>query len=735
MSFRFNRESIVFTVGLWAVRIVALSLSVGGLIYIISHPEDLRPLSVPVKEPKVTTVRDEEPQAAAGQNKIPADQEKPLLSPGGKVRSTKPPKASATKGATDLDGEKLPEEGSQITSAPESKRQPASSPPSPPSQIVPRASATATPTPLPRESSLPSPTPSTSPAEDELDTPAPPASAHGASPSPLPPGTSVTPPPPQAKKKGNAVKRFFKWLVNLFRRKKDAEPEPDFPRETPRVAVEADPAVLTICPDSDIAPQMKVHLKATVKNLDATKLRFSWYVTDGSIEGKGPEVSWDLASALPGTYTVVASAGYCHEKDVPGCNGAAEFQVTVRACPPPSPTPFFPPSPSPTPTPTPFSAPTPIPIDTFVYTSPNDYKARLDNFAHQLQNSPGAQGYIIIYGTCAGRADRITTSSREYLVNTRGIDPARIVVIDGGCHETNRVELWEVMSGALAPAANPTRTCQPCTIPVDADGAETPSPSPTPTPTPGETPTPPRNLDKELKERDHVTIRYPVSLCYRSNAHITVTYDRKTGEIKVDRVETGNNANISIIPAPPPGTSGPVTLAVPGAEVYATAKLVAQGFDITDTIGPATLPLGEVPVGGAQWKWQIKPKSFNTGDQNVNVNIALEFRDKQTGAAVKTWPNWVNEDFAIKVSILTNGETATVSAICLAVFAALFGTTWKVIGLLSAVLVASPRNVFNIWAKNIGQVGENNRIENLTQAAPGEEPKGEAESEEEEQQE
>jgi hypothetical protein len=48
------------------------------------------------------------------------------------------------------------------------------------------------------------------------------------------------------------------------------------------------------------------------------------------------------------------------------------------------------------------------------------------------------------------------------------------------------------------------------------------------------------------------------------------------------------------------------------------------------------------------------------------------------------------------------------------------------------VLVA-PRNVFNIWARNIGQVGDNNTIDRLTQEAGDEGPKdGQDEKEEQE---
>ncbi|MER3429188.1 MAG: hypothetical protein C4334_14065, partial [Pyrinomonas sp.] len=89
----------------------------------------------------------------------------------------------------------------------------------------------------------------------------------------------------------------------------------------------------------------------------------------------------------------------------------------------------------------------------------NDEKARLDNFAIQLQNQPGAQGYIIAYGGRRGRAGealRRAERAKDYLVNTRGIEAGRIVTVDGGYRETLTVELWIVPQGAEPPTPTPT---------------------------------------------------------------------------------------------------------------------------------------------------------------------------------------------------------------------------------------------------------------------------------------
>jgi hypothetical protein len=93
-------------------------------------------------------------------------------------------------------------------------------------------------------------------------------------------------------------------------------------------------------------------------------------------------------------------------------------------------------------------------FDEFGELARDDEKARLDNFAIELQNSPGTQGYIIAYG---GRNKRFGTGrqrgdrQRDYLVNTRGIDASRVVVIDGGSRDTGSTQLWIVPAGATPP--------------------------------------------------------------------------------------------------------------------------------------------------------------------------------------------------------------------------------------------------------------------------------------------
>jgi hypothetical protein len=137
----------------------------------------------------------------------------------------------------------------------------------------------------------------------------------------------------------------------------------------------------------------------------------------------------------------------------------------VEISPTPNPTPSlrFSPTPRPTPRTTPTPRPTPEPtprkVDEYGNIRFNDDKAPLDNYAIELQNDPAAQGYLICYGGRKGRmgeAQKRCNRAKDYLVMTRGIDPSRIVMVDGGYKEEEEVELWIVPNGAAPPVPRPT---------------------------------------------------------------------------------------------------------------------------------------------------------------------------------------------------------------------------------------------------------------------------------------
>lgn len=79
-----------------------------------------------------------------------------------------------------------------------------------------------------------------------------------------------------------------------------------------------------------------------------------------------------------------------------------------------------------------------------------DIKARLDNFAIQLQNEPLSKGFILVYRSrrdLPGLSYRYAHRMEAYLVSTRGLEKERVVAVDGGEADCLRQELWIVPAG------------------------------------------------------------------------------------------------------------------------------------------------------------------------------------------------------------------------------------------------------------------------------------------------
>jgi hypothetical protein len=93
-------------------------------------------------------------------------------------------------------------------------------------------------------------------------------------------------------------------------------------------------------------------------------------------------------------------------------------------------------------------------FDEFPDIARNDEKARLDNFAIEMQNDPTATAYVIVYPGKAGKRGEVQEhSSRvvDYLVNSRGLDQHRIVTLVGPKRDQLHVELWLTPQGATPP--------------------------------------------------------------------------------------------------------------------------------------------------------------------------------------------------------------------------------------------------------------------------------------------
>jgi PEGA domain-containing protein len=99
------------------------------------------------------------------------------------------------------------------------------------------------------------------------------------------------------------------------------------------------------------------------------------------------------------------------------------------------------------------------PFDQFPSIAFDDTKARLDNLAIELQSAPDTTAYIIVYAgrtSRAGQADALGRRALDYLVEQRGVDSRRIVLINGGYRDEDFIEIFVCPPGAKAPVATPT---------------------------------------------------------------------------------------------------------------------------------------------------------------------------------------------------------------------------------------------------------------------------------------
>jgi hypothetical protein len=98
-------------------------------------------------------------------------------------------------------------------------------------------------------------------------------------------------------------------------------------------------------------------------------------------------------------------------------------------------------------------------FDQFPSVAFDDDKARFDNLAIELQNSPDTTAYIIIYAgqrSRTGQADLLGKRSMDYLTVQRGVGANRLVFINGGYREQDYFEIWLCPPGTHPLAPTPT---------------------------------------------------------------------------------------------------------------------------------------------------------------------------------------------------------------------------------------------------------------------------------------
>ncbi|HEX8068872.1 MAG TPA: hypothetical protein VF546_02905 [Pyrinomonadaceae bacterium] len=211
--------------------------------------------------------------------------------------------------------------------------------------------------------------------------------------------------------------------------------------ELPRAAESPCPYPVNISAPATVAEGNIVIFTADVAYTGQSALSYTWTVSPPTariVSGAGtPTITVDTTGIGRQRLTAILVAD-----DGSGdraCRQRASASTAVTSTPPPPVTPRR--------------------FDEFPSIAFDDDKARLDNLAIELQNNPGATGYIIVYSgrtSSAARADQLGARAREYLVATRGIDASRVVVVNGGYRESNAFELWLVPQGAAPPQPSPT---------------------------------------------------------------------------------------------------------------------------------------------------------------------------------------------------------------------------------------------------------------------------------------
>jgi hypothetical protein len=198
------------------------------------------------------------------------------------------------------------------------------------------------------------------------------------------------------------------------------------------------PEISISCPTGDVPVGSPATVSVNVTGGGNPSVTYNWSVSSGTISsGQGtPSITIDTTSLGGQTVTATVEIGGLP----PECDRTRSCSFTVT-------------------TPT---VPQCRIFDTYNDLRFNDEKARLDNFAIQLQQEPDATGYYAIWGSCEGEGQKRADRAVDYLVRTRGIDASRIrTVVDPNCRETLTVEL-HICPPNATPVPQNSATVTPC---------------------------------------------------------------------------------------------------------------------------------------------------------------------------------------------------------------------------------------------------------------------------------
>lgn len=188
------------------------------------------------------------------------------------------------------------------------------------------------------------------------------------------------------------------------------------------------PNVSIICPENAKLGQILTFRSTVTGGTPGVAAIYNWTVSAGAIVGgQGTDTIQVDPSGVSGGQTITASlsmGGYTLDCSAT-CSVSFPVPVECRK------------------------------FDEYANIAYNDEKARLDNFAIELQNDPAATAYVIVYPGAGGRpgvVEQRTTRAVDYLVNSRGISANRIVTLVGAVKDQLLVELWRCPQGARPPS-------------------------------------------------------------------------------------------------------------------------------------------------------------------------------------------------------------------------------------------------------------------------------------------
>ena len=104
----------------------------------------------------------------------------------------------------------------------------------------------------------------------------------------------------------------------------------------------------------------------------------------------------------------------------------------------------------------------PIKFDEFLLPDVRDQIPRLDIFANYLHQNPEMRVVIIANSICEDNVLTWAARHKNYLSKVRGIDPQRIVILNGGCFGYRAVTFHFFPAHFVLPPIDLVNPCRPC---------------------------------------------------------------------------------------------------------------------------------------------------------------------------------------------------------------------------------------------------------------------------------